>query len=108
MKKFVFVYHGRAMRPEDVRKEDMKKTMDKWMTWFGSFKDQMVDGGNPFAPEAMEVSTKGTKTISKDMFPATGYTIINAKDLNEAVSMAKGCPALENDGAVRVYEAVPM
>ena len=109
MKKFVFVYYG-SVRPEDISKEDMKKTMDKWMAWFGSFKDKMVDGGNPFAPEAKAVTAKGVETIVADMWPAKGYSIINAKDMDEAVEIAKNCPALEDDdkGTVRVYEAMPM
>lgn len=39
-----------------------------------------------------------------------GYTIINAASMDEATEIAKGCPALQDDpeGAVRVYEAMPM
>ncbi|HWY78863.1 MAG TPA: hypothetical protein VNW29_00740 [Candidatus Sulfotelmatobacter sp.] len=110
MKKFVFVYYGKNVRPEDIRKEDMKKTMDKWMAWFATFKDKMVDGGNPFALEAKSVTAKGIETIPADKWPATGYTIINARDMDEATQIAKGCPVIEghNDGTVRVYEAMPM
>jgi hypothetical protein len=109
MKKFVFVYYGRV-RAEDISKEDMKKTMDLWMAWFGSFKDQMVDGGNPFGPGAKVVTPQGVETIPADKWPAKGYTIVNAKNMDEAVKIAKGCPALVDDdqGAVRVYEALPM
>jgi|SRR3989344_3283543 len=109
MKKFVFIFNGKV-RPEDIAAEAMKETMDKWMAWFGTFKDQMVDGGNPFAPGAKSVTASGVETIPVDMHPAKGYTIINAKDMDTAVEIAKGCPALLDDaeGAVRVYEALPM
>ena len=110
MKKFIFMYYGSKVRHEDIRKEDMKATMDKWMAWFGTFKDKMVDGGNPFASVAKSVTAKGVETIPADKWPATGYTIINAKDMDEAVQIAKGCPALGDDEeyAVRIYEAMPM
>lgn len=108
MAKFVFVYHGRAMRAEDVKAEDMKATMDKWMAWFGTFQDKMVDGGNPFGPDAVEVTASGSQPVSASMHPATGYTIVNAENIEEAASLAKGCPVLENGGAIRVYEAMPM
>ena len=110
MKKFVFVYYGKSVRPEDIRKEDVTKTMEKWMAWFDTFKDKIVDGGNPFAPGAKSVTAKGVETIPADKWPATGYTIINAKDMDEATKIAKGCPVFENsnDGTVRVYEAMPM
>ena|SRR5216683_2254262 len=109
MKKFVLVYYGKV-RPEEINKEEMEKTMDKWMAWFGTFKDKMVDGGNPFAAGAKSVTAEGVATIPADRWPAKGYTIINAKDMDEATEIAKGCPALEEDseGAVRVYEAMPM
>jgi hypothetical protein len=109
MKKFVFVYYG-SVRHDDISKEDMEKVMGKWKAWFGTFKDKMVDGGNPFDDGAKSVTAKGVETIAKDMWPAKGYTIINAKDMDEATEVAKGCPALEDDpdGGVRVYEAMPM
>lgn len=109
MKKFIFIYHGKV-RPEDIDPETMKATMDKWMAWFGTFKDNMVDGGNPFAPGAKAVTAKGVEEIPATQLPAKGYTIINVKDIHEATEIAKGCPALENDpdGAVYVYEAMPM
>ena len=109
MKKFVLIFYGKV-RPEDMTPEEMKSVMDKWMAWFGTFKDQMVDGGNPFATGSKSVTAKGVETIPADMWPAKGYTIINAKDMDEATKIAKECPALVDDseGAVRVYEAMPM
>jgi len=109
MKKFVLAYYGK-IKSEDIKPEDMKSTMDKWMSWFGTFKDQMVDGGNPFSSDAMAVTNKGVSSLSAEMNPAKGYTIINAKDMDEATNIAKGCPNLEDDseGAVHVYEAMPM
>lgn len=109
MKKFVLVFYGKV-RPEDISEEAMKSTMDKWMAWFGTFKDKMVDGGNPFSPGAKSVTAKGVETIPADRWPAKGYTIINAKDMDEATEIAKGCPALQDDseGAVSIYETLPM
>jgi hypothetical protein len=109
MKKFVFVLYGKV-RAEDIPKEDMKKVMDRWGQWFGTFKEQLVDGGNPFSPVAKVVTKGGVETIPADKWPAKGYTIVNAKDMDEAVKIAKGCPALLDDpeGAIRVYEALPM
>src|SRR6185437_16613268 len=108
MKKFVFVYHGSDVM-ENADPETRKASMEKWMGWFGTFKDKMVDGGNPFASGGKSVSAKGATTVSHDMMPATGYTIINAKDMDEAVAVAKGCPLVESaSGTIEVYEAMPM
>lgn len=108
MKKFVFVYQGSDVT-KNANQEAMKASRDSWMAWFGTFQDKMVDGGNPFAPDGKSVSSKGVEMLSDDMTAATGYTIINAKDMGEAVEIAKGCPLVtSNGGAVRVYEAMPM
>lgn len=109
MKKFVFVYYGK-IRAEEFTKEEMKSVMDKWMAWFGTFKDKMVDGGSPFGPVAKMVTKDGVETVPVDKLLAKGYTIVNAKDMDEAVAVAKGCPALLDDdqGSVGVYEAMPM
>ena len=108
MKKFVFIYHSSDIA-RNATQEEKKASMDKWMAWFGTFQDKMVDGGNPFAPEGTAVSANGVKTVTEAMTPATGYTIINAQDMKEAVEIAKGCPLTESaNGEVRVYEALPM
>jgi hypothetical protein len=38
----------------------------------------------------------------------TGYTILSADSLADAVDKAKGCPVLTSGGSVDVYEAMPM
>lgn len=109
MKKFVFVYYG-SKKPGDVSEEEMAKIMDAWKAWFGSIGEKLVDGGNPFGPDGMSVTAEGAEAIPADMWPAKGYSIVNAADMNEAVEIAKGCPMLgdDPDGTVRVYEAMPM
>jgi hypothetical protein len=109
MKKFVFVYYG-GKKPHDISKEEMGKVMEAWKAWFGAIGEKMVDGGNPFNDGSMSVTVSGAEEIPADMWPAKGYSIINASNMDEAVEVAKGCPALKDDseGAVRVYEAMPM
>ena len=107
MKKIVFLYYGSDIS-EGATKEEKKASMDKWMAWFGTFNDKMVDGGNPFAPDGKSVSAKGVKAVATDV-SSTGYTIINVKDIHEAVEIAKGCPLAKSArGAIHVYETMPM
>ena len=109
MKKFVFVIYG-GLNPTEVSKEEMSKVMSKWKAWFDSNKSNIVDGGNPFGPNAMSVTVDGAKPVSPDKWPAKGYTIMNATDMEAAVKIAQACPVLEegNNATVRVYEAMPM
>lgn len=109
MKKFVLEIYG-GLNPQDLPKEQMKEIMEKWSAWFASFKKDIVDSGNPFAPNGMSITADGAKPITPDMWPAKGYTIFNATDMDAAVKIAQMCPVLEegNNTTVRVYEAMPM
>lgn len=76
-----------------------------WGKWFGLIGDRMVDGGNPLGP-GKEVSKDGeVKDLPLDLDATTGYLIINAEDMDEAVEIAKACPSITS---MRVYEAAAM
>lgn len=96
MKKFVLLAVGYETPTKEI--------MNEWMRWFGSIKDHVVDGGNPFGP-GMEVTSDGVKQLPHDKGAVTGYTIINAESMDEAVKIAKGCPIITS---MRVYEAMSM
>jgi len=38
---------------------------------------------------------------------ASGYSILKADSLNQAVELAKGCPVLESGAKISVYETFP-
>jgi hypothetical protein len=96
MKKFVFLHVGYETPTKDIE--------DAWMKWFGSIKDYIVDSGNPFGP-GKEVTSAGVKQLPHDKRATTGYTIINAGSMDEAVKIAKTCPMITS---MRVYEAMVM
>ena len=96
MKKFVFLYVG--------FEEYTKDGMSAWMNWFATFKNNIVDSGNPFEG-GVEITEGGRESLPRDRQCISGYSIVNAKDQAEAEGFTKGCPAV---GGVRVYEAIPM
>jgi len=98
MGKFVFAYTGGGM-PET--EEEGKRVMEAWTTWFGGLGDKVVDMGNPFGAST-SVGNGGPSGL-------TGYSIVSAASLDDAVSLAGGCPILDGgNGAVEVYEALEM
>jgi hypothetical protein len=103
MKNYVFIYYNEGTR-EGTSAETAKA---EYMAWFGKLGDKLVDGGNPFNSGGKAVEKNGVSTIENH--PASGYSIVKASSLDEAVDLAKGCPILEEPaGAVRVYETLPM
>ena len=104
MAKYLFVYHG-GKKPEND--EEVAKVLDEWGKWFGSMGSAVVDGGNPVGMSST-VNGDGSVTNNGGANPASGYSLIEAADLDDAISKAKGCPILQADGSVELAEAFDM
>ena len=96
MAKFVLIYTGGGMAETP---EAQEAVMQAWGAWFGTLGTSLTDMGNPFGA----ATTLGAGTAS-----ATGYSIITAASLEDATTLAKGCPILEGGGSVHVHEALEM
>lgn len=101
MGKFVFVYEGGA-GPEDMSQEDVAKVMKAWEDWYGTL--SVSDPGNPFG-QTKSVGPDGSVTTGSSL---TGYTIVDAADIDAAVAQAKAGPHLEAGGTIVVAETVDM
>ena len=97
MTKFLYLYFG-GTPPKSP--EDGKKVMDAWMAWFGNMGDKVVDGG---APLGARKSVSGNTASG-----ATGYSIVNAASLDEAIAFTKGHPHLLSGSSIEVCETVPV
>ena len=66
-----------------------------WTSWFASMEASVTDIGKPiFESSALGDLGDGTKP--------GGYSMITADDLEAALTLAKGCPALAEGGGVEV------
>jgi hypothetical protein len=105
MSKFVFIYHGGK---PGATQEEQDKIMAAWGKWFGELGDALVDGGNPFgAPKVVTAHSVSDEVKGQ---PASGFSIIDAKNQAAAAELAKDCPMLADSpsSTVEVYEAFPM
>ncbi|MBV8079037.1 MAG: hypothetical protein JO186_01530 [Actinobacteria bacterium] len=101
MSKFVYLYTGGTASQSEMSEEESKQVMQAWMDWLGAMGDHVIDVGNPFGASA---AVNGGARAN-----ASGYTIVDAASLEEAVEHAKGCPIFRNpSGNVEVYEALAM
>jgi hypothetical protein len=105
MNEFVFLYRGGGAGRSPEQAQQM---MQKWMAWFKELaeKGHLKDRGQPLEPAGKLVSGK-RKTVNDGPFAEAkdvvgGYTLILAKDLNQATELSKGCPIFEVDGQVEV------
>ncbi|MGI9318296.1 MAG: hypothetical protein ACR2QW_13290 [bacterium] len=104
MAKYIFVYHGGTM-PES--EEEGAAVMAAWQSWLGGMGDAVVDGGNPVGMSST-VHSDGTVTGDGGSNPTSGYSLVSAGSMEEALGLAKGCPILSANGSVEVAEAMEM
>ena len=100
MPKYLFVYHGGGMPDTE---EEGRKAMEAWGQWFASIGDKVVDGGNPVG-QSTTVKSDGSVVNDGGANPTTGYGVFEAKNVDEAIAMAKGCPILTDGGSVELAE----
>jgi hypothetical protein len=100
----MFLYRG-SERPTSP--QDAQQIMQKWMNWMQELaaKGHMKDRGQPLEPTGKVVGrnkavTDGPYAEVKDL--VGGYTLIEARDLEEAAELSKGCPVFERNGFVEV------
>ena len=66
-----------------------------WTAWFEEMGTSVIDRGNPVF-ESASLGLHGSDT------QLGGYSLITAEDLDTALAMTKGCPALTEGGGIEV------
>jgi hypothetical protein len=116
MSQFLYLYRmADAARSEAMgTPERAQQNMQRWMTWMRELdaKGHLKDRGQPLERTGKVVRgqqrsvTDGPYTEAKDL--VGGYTIIEAGDIDEAVTLSRGCPILEGGGSVEVRPVMKM
>ncbi len=105
MKQFMLIFRNEKMDAQPSA-EQMQMVMQQWQTWIsGLANDGIYAGTNRLLPEGKtikpnKVITDGPYMEAREM--VGGYVIVKAKSLEEAISVAKGCPHLLYGGNVEV------
>jgi hypothetical protein len=95
MKKYILVHKGFEQPTAEI--------MAAWSQWFEDIAEITID--NVGLHPGKEVSSGGVKDLPFDSEAATGYTLIKAESLDQAVKIAQDCPFITS---VRVYEVRSM
>lgn len=103
MSKFVIVYLG-GEQPSSPEKG--QKHMAKYREWLASLGDKAVSPANPFKNTHI-VNADGSVNAGSGT-TMSGFTIIEADSMEEALSIAKACPFLEIKGSLEVSELMTM
>ena len=105
MSEFTYLFRGGA-RPESP--EAMQQIMQKWSAWMKQLgaAGQLKNPGGPLE-RAGKVVKGQNKTVTDGPYAETkdivgGFIVVEAKDIDHAVELSKGCPIFEVGGMVEV------
>ena len=114
MEKFIYLFRGGVNHAHNAQDSEAgKQNMQRWVNWMKSLGEKgFLAGGEPLFPTGKNVNGK-KKVVSDGPFTEVkelvgGYLIVNAKDINEAVELSKGCPIFEEDGNVEIRQLQKM
>jgi hypothetical protein len=107
MKEFMLVFRQPSYDYSQVSQEEMQALGKKWADWaagiaaqgkFGSNGRRLALEGKVLKPGG--VITDGPFVEIKEMLGS--YMVVKADSLEEATTLAHGCPALDADGSVEI------
>jgi hypothetical protein len=103
MSKYILIYKtNEASDWTKLPEPEVKKVMQAWGEWVGSMGSAHV-GGDAFKFGGKSATKNGPKDADNLL---TGFSIIEAKDFDEALSVAEKAPnVLSGMGSIEVYEA---
>lgn len=110
MKTFVVIYHApvEAMaKMATATPEEKAEGMKPWMAWMEKTGSHLINSGSPFMP-GLRIAPDGSTQDSTN--EVTGYSILEAEDIDHAKSMLTGHPHLQwmDKCAIEVFECIPM
>jgi hypothetical protein len=112
MEKFMLIFHGGQL--DGASPEQMQAHMGKWIAWVNRLNaESKYVAGEPLLPGGKLISGKGGNSVTDGPYTegkevVGGFFIINAKDIDEAVTISKDCPDYELGGTVQVRQVMKM
>jgi len=101
MAKFVLLYTGGGMPETEA---EQAQVMQDWADWYTNLGSAVADPGNPIGPVSKKIASNGDASDGSVVPMVSGYTILSADSLDEAVKMAQKCPVLKGGSEISVFE----
>jgi hypothetical protein len=107
MDKFILLFRGGNTHISTANSQAAMDVIQTWNDWMQGLAEKGILAGG----DALQVSGKYVKGTNKEVSDGLyaegnemvgGYLIVNAKDINDAIEISKGCPILNEDGSVEV------
>lgn len=107
MKDFMLLFRQPSYDYSKASQEEMQTIGKKWADWAGSIAAQgrMVSNGNRLALEGKVLKAGGVITDGPfvEIREILGsFIVIKADSLDDATTLAHGCPAIDQGGSVEI------
>jgi len=107
MKEFALLFRQPSYDYSNISPNEMQALVKKWQDWVDSIEKQgkLVNKGPRLANEGKVLKSGGVITDGPfvEIREILGSLIVvNADDLEEATTLAHGCPAIDQGGSVEI------
>jgi hypothetical protein len=111
MPDFLYIFRGGGMNRQSP--QELQQQMQKWAAWIqqlrqeGHFKaGEPLEGGGKVVRGRKKAVTDGPYAEAKDL--VGGYLLVEARNLDEATELSRGCPGLDVEGTVEIRPIASM
>jgi hypothetical protein len=116
MSQFLYLYRATAASRQEAMgtPEKAQQNMQRWMSWMKDLdaKGHLKDRGQPLDQQGKVVRGQAKQVHDGPYIEAKdivgGFSIVEAKDINQAVELSRGCPILDGGGSVEVRPVMAM
>ena len=98
MPKFLLAFHGGGDPP--VTEEASAQLIAAWSAWLEGLGDALVDPGNPTL--VARTVFVGSTSDGGGPNPVSGYSLLEAPDIDAAIAATNGCPIFDVGGSIEV------
>ena len=105
MSEYVLLYRGGN---PPASEEEGRKAFEAWTAWFERLGSSVKDPGNPFGTSAKRLGPDGAVSDAPASERVGGYSILTAGSIDDALALAKDCPALDAGSSITINEVEPV
>lgn len=110
-KSFVIFFYENPQGFADRTNQNSATYWKNWTGYIGSVQSSgAMESGSALLPPTVsaEIDNRGSRKVSSRGVSLSGYIVVRANSLQDALGIAKKSPAISEGGKVEVREVLPM
>jgi hypothetical protein len=107
MKEFMLLFRQPSFDTSGISPKEIEAIQKKWQEWVSGLtaQNKLADNGGRLAVEGKVLKSGGVVTdgpFVEIRERLGGYVVVRAENLDDAVTLAHGCPAIDAGGSVEI------